>query len=100
MGIYGGEKKNNTSFSSVLAVSPDGTIQVYAETSVRLILDVQGFYTANTDGTAPGGFVPSNGKRVADSRSGTGIPKAQLTSGKSATLQVTGTAGVPAGRLR
>ncbi|OII18411.1 hypothetical protein BIV01_02375 [Curtobacterium sp. MCBA15_013] len=97
MGIYGGEAKQNTSFSSVLAVSADGTVQVYAETSVRLILDVQGYYTANTDGTAPGGFVPSNGKRVADSRSGTGIPKAQLTTGKSAVLQVTGTAGVPAG---
>jgi hypothetical protein len=97
MGIYGGEAKQNTSFSSVLAVSSDGTIQVYAETSVRLILDVQGYYTANTDGTAAGGFVSSNGKRVADSRSGTGIPKAQLTTGKSATLQVTGTAGVPAG---
>lgn len=97
MGIYGGENNANTSFSSVLAVSADGTIQVNAETSVRLILGVQGYYTANTDGTAPGGFVPSNGKRVADSRFGTGIPKAQLTSGKSATLQVTGTAGIPAG---
>lgn len=97
MGIYGGEQQQNTSFSSVLAVGADGTIQVYAETSARLILDVQGYYTANTDGTAPGGFVPLNGKRVADTRSGTGVPQAQLTTGKSAVLQVTGTAGVPAG---
>lgn len=97
MGIYGGEQQQNTSFSSVLAVGADGTIQVYAETSARLILDVQGYYTANTDGTAPGGFVPLNGKRVADTRSGTGFPQAQLTTGKSAVLQVTGTAGVPAG---
>lgn len=97
MGIYGGEQQQNTSFSSVLAVGADGTIQVYAETSARLILDVQGYYTANTDGTAPGGFVPLNGKRVADTRSGTGLPQAQLTTGKSAVLQVTGTAGVPAG---
>ncbi|MDP4331966.1 hypothetical protein Q7F20_01135 [Curtobacterium sp. A7_M15] len=96
MGIYGGEQQQNTSFSSVLAVGADGTIQVYAETSARLILDVQGYYTANTDGTAPGGFVPLNGKRVADTRSGTGLPQQQLTTGKSAVLQVTGTAGVPA----
>ncbi len=41
MGIYGGEQQQNTSFSSVLAVGADGTIQVYAETSARLILDVQ-----------------------------------------------------------
>ncbi len=37
MGIYGGEQQQNTSFSSVLAVGADGTFQVYAETSARLI---------------------------------------------------------------
>ena len=97
MGIYGGENKQNTSFSAVLAVNTDGTIQVQAETTSRLILDVQGYYTANTDGTAPGGFVPSNGKRIVDTRSGLGATKATVASGKSIDVQVTGTAGVPAG---
>lgn len=97
MGIYGGEDKQNTSFSAVLAVNSDGTIQVQAETTSRLILDVQGYYTANTDGTAPGGFVPSNGKRIVDTRSGLGATKATVASGKSIDVQVTGTAGVPAG---
>ncbi|MDN4648531.1 hypothetical protein [Curtobacterium sp. PsM8] len=97
MGIYGGEDTQNTSFSAVLAVDADGTIQVEAETASRLILDVQGYYTANTDGTAPGGFVPSNGKRIVDTRSGLGATKATVASGKSIDVQVTGTAGVPAG---
>ncbi len=95
MGIYGGENKQNTSFSAVLAVNSDGTIQVSAETNARLLLDVQGYYTANTDGTAPGGFVPMNGSRIVDTRNGTGTPKAALTSGKTVDLQVGGVAGVP-----
>lgn len=95
MGIYGGENRQNTSFSAVLAVNSDGTIQVSAETNARLLLDVQGYYTANTDGTAPGGFVPMNGSRIVDTRSGMGAPKAPLTSGKTVDLQVGGVAGVP-----
>lgn len=97
MGIYGGEDSQNTSFSAVLAVNADGTIQVQTETAARLILDVQGYYTANTDGTAPGGFVPLNGKRIVDTRSGLGAPKATLASGDRIDVQVTGTADVPAG---
>ncbi|WP_141399794.1 hypothetical protein [Curtobacterium sp. 314Chir4.1] len=64
MGIYGGDDKQTTSFSAVLAVGSDGTIQVKANTTARLILDVQGYYTSNDDGTAPGGFVAMNGKRI------------------------------------
>jgi hypothetical protein len=97
MGIYGGEGNQNTSFSAVLAVNSDGTIQVQAETTARLILDVQGYYTANSDGTAPGGFVPLNGKRIVDTRSGLGATKATLASGDRINVQVTGTADVPAG---
>lgn len=97
MGICGGEDKQNTSFSAVLAVNSDGTIQVQAETTARLILDVQGYYTANSDGTAPGGFVPINGKRIVDTRSGLGAAKTTLASGDRIDVQVTGTADVPAG---
>ncbi len=97
MGIYGGDDKQNTSFSSVLAVSADGTIQVQAETSIRLILDLQGYYTANTDGTAPGGFVPLNGTRIADTRSGLGLPQQTIGSGERVDLQVTGRGGIPKG---
>lgn len=97
MGIYGGDDKQATSFSAVLAVGSDGTIQVKTNTVARLILDVQGYYTSNDDGTAPGGFVAINGKRIADTRSGLGAPQATLASTQSVDVQVTGTAGVPAG---
>lgn len=97
MGIYGGENKQNTSFSAVLAVNANGNIEVQTETTARLILDVQGYYTANTDGTAPGGFVPLNGKRIVDTRSGLGAAKHTLASGDRIDVQVTGTAGVPSG---
>ena len=95
MGIYGGENKQITSFSSVLAVNSDGTIQIQAETQIRLFLDVQGYYTANTDGTAAGGFVPMNGTRIVDTREGRGAPQTAVASGKSIDVQVGGTAGVP-----
>ncbi|MBF4595593.1 hypothetical protein ITJ58_17660, partial [Curtobacterium flaccumfaciens] len=55
------------------------------------------YYTANTDGTAAGGFVPVAGKRIVDTRSGLGAPKALLAPGKSVDIQVTGANGVPAG---
>lgn len=97
MTIYGGGGLGTTSNSAILALNNDGTIQVQTETKTRLVLDVQGYYTANVSGTAAGGFVPVGGKRIADTRSGLGTPQAALKSGDSVDIQVTGTAGVPAG---
>lgn len=94
--IYNGVSGEYTSNSATIAVGSDGTIQVMTETSARLILDVQGYYTANTDGTAAGGFVPV-AKRLVDTRSGTGAAKAAIAPGKSIDVQITGASGVPAG---
>ncbi|QKS18840.1 hypothetical protein HUN58_02025 [Curtobacterium sp. Csp1] len=94
--IYNGVSGEYTSNSATVAVGSDGTIQVMTETSARLILDVQGYYTSNTDGTAAGGFVPV-AKRIVDTRSGLGAAKATIAPGKSIDVQVTGTNGVPAG---
>ncbi|WP_144757276.1 hypothetical protein [Curtobacterium pusillum] len=94
--IYNGVSGEYTSNSATLAVGADGTIQVMTETASRLILDVQGYYTANTDGTAAGGFVPV-AKRLVDTRSGTGAAKAAIAPGKSIDVQITGANGVPAG---
>ncbi|WP_439689778.1 hypothetical protein ACRQ4C_01375 [Curtobacterium sp. SP.BCp] len=94
--IYNGVSGEYTSNSATLAVGSDGTIQVMTETASRLILDVQGYYTANTDGTAAGGFVPV-AKRLVDTRSGTGAAKAAIAPGKSIDVQITGANGVPAG---
>ncbi len=95
--IYNDNAGEYVSNTAIVAVSEAGTIQVSTETAARLILDVQGYYTANTDGTAAGGFVPVAGKRIVDTRSGLGAPKALLAPGKSVDIQVTGANGVPAG---
>lgn len=95
--IYNGNTGEYVSNTATVAVGADGTIQIMAETSARVILDVQGYYTANTDGTAAGGFVPVAGKRFVDTRSGLGAPKATIAPGKSVDVQVTGANGVPAG---
>jgi hypothetical protein len=94
--IYNGNPGEYVSNTAIVAVSADGSIQVSTQTAARLILDVQGYYTANTDGTAAGGFVPVAGKRIVDTRSGLGAPKALLAPGKSVDIQVTGANGVPA----
>jgi hypothetical protein len=95
--IYNGNTGEYVSNTAAIAVGADGTIQIMAETSARVILDVQGYYTANTDGTAAGGFVPVAGKRFVDTRSGLGAPKATIAPGKSVDVQVTGANDVPAG---
>lgn len=95
--IYNANTGEYVSNTAIVAVSAAGTIQVSTETAARLILDVQGYYTANTDGTAAGGFVPVAGTRIVDTRSGLGAPKALLAPGKSVDIQVTGANGVPAG---
>lgn len=94
--IYSGVRGEFTSNSATVAVGADGTIQVMTENNARLILDVQGYYTANTDGTAAGGFVPVV-KRLVDTRSGAGAPKAAIAPGKSINVQITGATGIPAG---
>gem|GEM_PF-1095341 len=96
MMIYNGVSGEYTSNTATVAVGMDGTIQVMTETASRLILDVQGYYTANTDGTAAGGFVPV-AKRIVDTRSGVGAAKAALAPGKSVDVQITGSNGIPAG---
>lgn len=95
--IYNGNSGEYVSNTATVAVGADGTIQIMAETSARVILDVQGYYTANTDGTAAGGFVPVAGKRFVDTRSGLGASKATIAPGKSVDIQVTGANDVPAG---
>lgn len=95
--IYNDNTGEYVSNTAIVAVSAAGTIQVSTETAARLILDVQGYYTANTSGTAAGGFVPVAGKRIVDTRSGLSAPKALLAPGKSVDIQVTGANGVPAG---
>ncbi|MFT8330402.1 DNRLRE domain-containing protein [Bifidobacterium psychraerophilum] len=85
----------NESNTAIVRLGSDGKIQVEASTVTDMLVDVQGYYTSGN--TAAGGMVPITSQRIADTRYGTGINKAKLTSGSTTTIQVTGKAGVPSG---
>ncbi|WP_406366565.1 hypothetical protein [Streptomyces sp. NBC_01546] len=61
--------------------------------SVDLIADVAGYYTTDRTGSA---YKPITPTRLMDTREGLGVPKAKVGQGGTVTLQVTGTAGIPA----
>jgi hypothetical protein len=86
----------STTNTVTLAVGDDGKIQIGTTTNVGLVVELQGYYSANDGGTAPGGFVPVQGKNLVDTRAGTGAPKATIAPGGSVTVQVGGQAGIPA----
>jgi RHS repeat-associated protein len=98
MMIYNSGIPGNTSNSSLLAVGDDGSLQIMTETSqTQVIIDITGYYTSTANGVGAGGLVPMAPTRFVDSRSGLGVPQAQLDGGDSVTFQVTGKNGVPAG---
>lgn len=75
--IYRSGVTGTISASSTVAVGSDGFIRAKTETTETLLVDVQGYYTADGD-TAAGGYVPIDPKRIADSRLATsdGLPSA------------------------
>jgi hypothetical protein len=82
--------------TSIVAVGSNGKIQAKASSSVILLLDVQGYYTAG-DPTA-GGYVPVTPKRIVNTTNGTGLPLAKLAAGSTTPIQVSGgLSGVPEG---
>lgn len=87
-----GDSVSNT---SLVALHSDGHINLIANTTVDLVVDVQGYFTSGSS-TAAGGFVPVNASRIVDTATGVGAPQATVPTGSSIDVQVTGTAGVPA----
>ncbi|MEU9146260.1 hypothetical protein [Streptomyces sp. NPDC048349] len=61
--------------------------------SVDLIADVAGYYTTDGSGST---YKPMTPTRLMDTREGLGVPRAKVGQGGTVTLQVTGTAGIPA----
>ncbi|MDQ1742913.1 MAG: hypothetical protein QOE23_1252 [Pseudonocardiales bacterium] len=86
-----GDSVSNT---ALVALHADGVVRVLADHAVNLIVDVQGYFTAGS-ATAPGGFVAIDQVRVADTRGGTGVAQARVSSGAAVTVQAGGLAGVP-----
>ncbi len=78
-----------------MAVAADGKIGVLAQTSVTLLVHVQGFYTAGNGSPAPGGYVPVNPARLVDTRIGAGLPQAKLATNSTTAITIGGLANVP-----
>lgn len=93
--IYGGGGLGNTSNTAILAVASDGTVQIKSATAETVYLDLQGYFTSDDSGIAPGGFVPVDAKRILDTATGVGVTKARLAPGDTIAFQVGGTASVP-----
>ncbi|MEK6310900.1 MAG: hypothetical protein V4755_09345, partial [Curtobacterium sp.] len=97
MMVYGSGSSDTVSNVSTLAIGAGGKVTITAETSVDVVLDVQGYYTSTDNGVAAGGFVVGNGATIASTVSGSAVPKAQVGAGQTITFQVTGAHDVPAG---
>jgi len=85
---------DSVSNTDLVALHADGQLHVLSNAAVNLIIDVQGYFTAGS-ATAPGGFVPLDQARIVDTRNGTNVPQAQVTTGNSITVTAAGLAGVP-----
>ena len=88
-----GSVSGSVSNTAIVTLGADGDIKVEASSSVDLLIDVQGYYTSGA--TADGGYVPVTPARIVDTRNGTGLPQAPLSSSSSSTVQVAGVGGVP-----
>lgn len=78
--------------SAVVGLGADGAITVATTSGTDLLVDVQGYYTAGSP--TAGGYVPLTATRMVDTRSGLGVPRRALSSGRSVTVHVTGTANL------
>ncbi|MGI8665151.1 MAG: RHS repeat-associated core domain-containing protein [Jatrophihabitans sp.] len=85
----------SVSASSIVALAVDGMIKVQASSSVTMLVDVQGYYTAGNGDPAPGGYVPVAPTRIVDTRLGLGLPHAKLALNSTTAVTVGGLAGVP-----
>ncbi|MFF5975575.1 hypothetical protein ACFY7C_29110 [Streptomyces sp. NPDC012769] len=82
----------------VVPVSADGKVSFYNHSgSVDLLADVSGYYVTDGSGAT---YKPVGPTRVLNTMAGLGAPKAKLAGGQTVTLQVTGTAGIPADSVK
>ncbi|MGW7307575.1 hypothetical protein ACWGI1_18600 [Streptomyces sp. NPDC054835] len=78
----------------VARVGAGGMVSFYNHLgSVDLLADVAGYFTTGPSGSA---YHPVTPTRLMDTRSGLGVPRAKVGAGRTVTLQVAGTSGIPA----
>lgn len=64
--------------------------------TVKLYLDVMGYYAVGGTSSDPGNFVPTSPTRVADTRSGLNTQQGAIAAGHTAAFTVGGAGGIPA----
>jgi hypothetical protein len=89
--------RETTAGLTVMPIGMDGKIVLYngSRGTAQLLVDIAGYYRSGTP-TAAGTFVPVVPARLLDTRTGWGAPIGPLADHGSLTLQVDGSAHVPA----
>jgi hypothetical protein len=92
------EAGQNVSDSDFIQVGSDGYIDVTNESSgtVDVAVTVMGYVQTDSTETAGDTYASVPETAIADTRSGLGVPKAQIPGGGSLTVQVSGQGGIPA----
>ncbi len=92
------EAGDNVSNSGVVDVGTDGKIAVKANTSVNMLIDVQGYFTVGNGTPAPGGYVSAHSTRIVNTATGVGVATAgKLAASSTTTISATGgNTGIPA----
>ncbi len=85
--------------SVVVKMSADGKFKVWVSGgTAHVVVDVQGYYTATTGTSGPGGFVPVPHSTIIDTRNGTGgVKVAAIAAGGSLTANLSATGAIPSG---
>ncbi|MER5836354.1 hypothetical protein ABT116_37445 [Streptomyces sp. NPDC002130] len=85
----------DASNSAIVAVGPDGKIDVYNSSGTAdLIVNVNGYFTSDGGATSPGGYVPVTQSRLVDTRDGTGAAQTQIAPGGTLNVQIDGVDGI------
>ena len=84
--------------TAVVQPGADGKITLYNSAgSTNFNVDVQGYFTDTSDGTAPGGFVAIDPERAVSTGAGTGVAQAgSLKGGTTTTIDIASSSQIPA----
>ncbi|HET6212288.1 MAG TPA: hypothetical protein VFE14_05385, partial [Micromonosporaceae bacterium] len=95
--MVNGEAGKVTSNAAVVALGANGKVVVGNATgSTHIVVQAEGYYTENTLSIGLGGYIPVTQTRIADTRSGLGVPAQPIDAGKTVTVKVGNGAPVPA----
>jgi hypothetical protein len=81
---------------AIVPIGAAGTVKLFTERGTELIVDVVGYFAADSLVTPKGLFVPVNPQRILDTRIGLGASQGSVGPGWSINTTIAGNGGVPA----